>query len=587
MSKIPAKIAAIQKLQPYYNPDTDRNCPKELKCPLQKRLMRNPVIAADGVTYDEDSILNWFNVCNSIDRPIVSPKTGKALSVKTLKTNREHEVKIIDFLEQKLSSLHATQYSPPSGSSSSNSASSSNHHHSHSNDHEIMSIESLEKRYHLQSQNLGLSEAFIDPITGEPLIDTIILDINGYSHNNVVDIVTYLDEKKLLWKKQDGSLVRNFTLESVRDKMTGIILEIELLQLFLCHLYSLPQEQQSIVKVTLEHESNNNPRASDDLSFFDDCINYEIMEQATTASDGHTYEKNIFLDFVNGPSPITRETIEEFSVGNKHYHIALNDYHELALIKEYLLSGKPFFNVNSGPLHSAIQYMQGVLGTSGIPSTPLMTVKKYLFLSAFTIKVKSEQENIQTKTIEQDELYRIMLQESKRERKALLKEHPALKTLYPIVSHALYQNMLNKFRISIETLEEYCFYREVLHKLTVQEGKLNTLSCQQEHTELLNSICIVKQKATQQLYTLNKNHYAISHYVKLWKINENIKDYDDIRKKVETKGSLTISETIANISVIECSFPANRPPDRSTFWQRRFSTASKKSEQSIRPDTKR
>ena len=50
------------------------NIPNDYICPITRDIMFNPVMAADGHTYEHSAILEWLKDGNE-----VSPKTGKKL----------------------------------------------------------------------------------------------------------------------------------------------------------------------------------------------------------------------------------------------------------------------------------------------------------------------------------------------------------------------------------------------------------------------------------------------------------------------------------------------------------------------------
>jgi hypothetical protein len=69
--------------------------PHNFICPLTKQLMTDPVLAADGITYERAEIERWMQTSN------VSPVTGKALSHKELTPNSRLKAAIISFQLQK------------------------------------------------------------------------------------------------------------------------------------------------------------------------------------------------------------------------------------------------------------------------------------------------------------------------------------------------------------------------------------------------------------------------------------------------------------------------------------------------------
>ena len=66
----PREVAEDSKQAPY---------PADLVCPLSKQLMEDPVVAADGHTYERQKIQEWFGA-NSSDEATKSPVTGEPLA---------------------------------------------------------------------------------------------------------------------------------------------------------------------------------------------------------------------------------------------------------------------------------------------------------------------------------------------------------------------------------------------------------------------------------------------------------------------------------------------------------------------------
>ena len=65
-----------------YNNVEEQEIPNYFKCPITKELMDNPVIAADGFTYDKSAIEKWLSKKN------ISPVTGQLLQNTTLHENK-------------------------------------------------------------------------------------------------------------------------------------------------------------------------------------------------------------------------------------------------------------------------------------------------------------------------------------------------------------------------------------------------------------------------------------------------------------------------------------------------------------------
>lgn len=65
----------------------DQIISQSLYCPITGELMKNPVIAADGFTYERDAIQGWINT-NLAKNVVISPMTGLALNNFTLMENK-------------------------------------------------------------------------------------------------------------------------------------------------------------------------------------------------------------------------------------------------------------------------------------------------------------------------------------------------------------------------------------------------------------------------------------------------------------------------------------------------------------------
>ena len=53
--------------------------PDDYCCPVSLVLMQDPVVAADGITYDRSTIQGWFDNCVQNNKPATSPNTGAIL----------------------------------------------------------------------------------------------------------------------------------------------------------------------------------------------------------------------------------------------------------------------------------------------------------------------------------------------------------------------------------------------------------------------------------------------------------------------------------------------------------------------------
>lgn len=76
--------------------DTQENsAPSDFCCPISLQVMRNPVIAADGHTYERAAIVTWFEQRN----PVTSPKTRERLEDLTLRENHQLRSMILDWVD--------------------------------------------------------------------------------------------------------------------------------------------------------------------------------------------------------------------------------------------------------------------------------------------------------------------------------------------------------------------------------------------------------------------------------------------------------------------------------------------------------
>ncbi len=70
-----------KRSKPVNNPVNNLEIPEAYRCPITLKVMRDPVTAVDGHTYERTAIEEWFR--NSK----LSPKTGLALDSLELKPN--------------------------------------------------------------------------------------------------------------------------------------------------------------------------------------------------------------------------------------------------------------------------------------------------------------------------------------------------------------------------------------------------------------------------------------------------------------------------------------------------------------------
>ena len=73
---------------------SQREIPDALQCPITLELMKQPVMACDGFTYERDAIESWL----ANNRP--SPKTGEPLATTALFPNHGARQQISDLLDE-------------------------------------------------------------------------------------------------------------------------------------------------------------------------------------------------------------------------------------------------------------------------------------------------------------------------------------------------------------------------------------------------------------------------------------------------------------------------------------------------------
>lgn len=69
--------------------------PEDFQCPITCEIFRDPVVADDGMTYERDAILRWFQSGHR-----TSPKTGKRLGELSIKPNHALRNSIETFLQR-------------------------------------------------------------------------------------------------------------------------------------------------------------------------------------------------------------------------------------------------------------------------------------------------------------------------------------------------------------------------------------------------------------------------------------------------------------------------------------------------------
>ena len=76
------------------NASQDGVVPAEFICSITGEIMEDPVVAADGHTYERSSIMQWF------DKNLTSPMTNEAMTTKMLFPNHALKSQILDWVEK-------------------------------------------------------------------------------------------------------------------------------------------------------------------------------------------------------------------------------------------------------------------------------------------------------------------------------------------------------------------------------------------------------------------------------------------------------------------------------------------------------
>ncbi|XP_056322059.1 WD repeat, SAM and U-box domain-containing protein 1-like [Danio aesculapii] len=79
----------LRKIKDLRSSLTDTDCPDEFICPITRELMKEPVIAADGYSYEREAIESWINTPNRS-----SPMTNLPLQTTILTLNRSLKMAI-------------------------------------------------------------------------------------------------------------------------------------------------------------------------------------------------------------------------------------------------------------------------------------------------------------------------------------------------------------------------------------------------------------------------------------------------------------------------------------------------------------
>jgi hypothetical protein len=87
------KVSAV--VQYRLTASQDGALPDEFICPITNELMEEPVVAADGHTYEKSAILEWF------EKKLTSPKTNEPLPTKMIFANLSVRTAILEYIEKK------------------------------------------------------------------------------------------------------------------------------------------------------------------------------------------------------------------------------------------------------------------------------------------------------------------------------------------------------------------------------------------------------------------------------------------------------------------------------------------------------
>lgn len=77
------------------NEDLQQDIPNVFICPITLKLMEDPVLLSDGISYERTAIERWLSTNNR------SPKTNQALSSKRVFANSALKVMIQEYVEKK------------------------------------------------------------------------------------------------------------------------------------------------------------------------------------------------------------------------------------------------------------------------------------------------------------------------------------------------------------------------------------------------------------------------------------------------------------------------------------------------------
>lgn len=88
IKKLSDQISLLQNNNQYTDPDKYLSCENDLICSITLDNFKDPVIAADGITYEKNAILKWMKKSKIEDTKVRSPMFGSILSNLNLLPNR-------------------------------------------------------------------------------------------------------------------------------------------------------------------------------------------------------------------------------------------------------------------------------------------------------------------------------------------------------------------------------------------------------------------------------------------------------------------------------------------------------------------
>ncbi len=99
ISSLEGSVIKLQKSQSELDVDED---PDEFYCPITCELMKDAVVTAYGQTYDRAGILGWMATCEAEGRAVTDPTTRQLLEDRSLYSNCNLQDRIDDFMVNNL-----------------------------------------------------------------------------------------------------------------------------------------------------------------------------------------------------------------------------------------------------------------------------------------------------------------------------------------------------------------------------------------------------------------------------------------------------------------------------------------------------